>query len=196
MADEIPDGTTARSGPRDWRRLASEAGADYGIFKSRHDTMENPRTGRAMRRVVLETPDWINVVAITPERRIVVVRQYRFGVGAVRTEIPGGMVDAGETPEEAARRELLEETGYTAPRWTYLGCVEPNPAFQDNLCHHWLAEDARPTHAPRLDGGEDIVIDTMNPEEMTDAIATGEIRHSLVISAVCRVLDLRRVARG
>jgi len=168
-----------------------EAGPDLLICRARFDTLRNPRTGGELRRTVLETPDWVNVVAFTPERRLVVVRQFRFGPRQVTTEIPGGVIDRGEDAEHAARRELREETGYTAPRWTLLGSVEPNPAFHDNVCHHWLAEDAVPTHPLELDPGEDIVVDTLSEDEVRSAIRSGTVRHSLVISALCRVLDLR-----
>ncbi len=118
------------------------------------------------------------------------MRQFRFGSGTVTTEIPGGVVDEGEEPEETARRELREETGYTAERWTYLGAVEPNPAFQTNVCHHYLAEHARRTHDLELDQGEDIAVDTLDLREVRARIASGKIRHSLVICALARVLDL------
>lgn len=180
------------SSPQPWRRLETISGSDYGIFQSRHDVLRNPRTGEAMKRVVLESPDWINVVAVTPQSEIVVVKQYRFGIEAVTVEIPGGMVDAGETPEEAARRELSEETGYEAETWRLLAAVEPNPAFLNNLCYHFLAMGARQASVPHFEGGEDITIGTLAFDEMAEAIANGEIRHSLVISAICRVLDLRR----
>jgi ADP-ribose pyrophosphatase len=179
--------------PAPWRRLGSEAGPDLHIFRVRIDHLENPRTGRQLPRVVLEAPDWVNVIALTPDREVILVRQYRFGVGAVTTEIPGGIVDPGETSEVAARRELLEETGYSAEKWTYLGSVEPNPAFLNNLCHHWLAEGARQVQLPRLDGGEDIRAATLTLPELQQAIAAGEIRHALVLTAVCRILDLRAV---
>lgn len=161
------------------------------LFRTRYDSLENPRTGQVMERLVLEAPDWVNAVALTPERQVVMVRQYRFGTGSVTLEIPGGVMHPGETPEAAARRELLEETGYTATRWRHLGSVQPNPAFQDNLCHHLLAEDARATHDQRPDPGEDLVVETVPLADLRRLILDGTVRHSLVITALAHLLDLR-----
>jgi len=179
------------SSPQPWRRERSETGPDLLIARARFDWVENPRTRQTLRRLVLDTSDWVNVVALTAERRLVVVRQYRFGSGTVTTEIPGGVIDLGEPPQAAAERELREETGYTAERWRALGPVQPNPAFQTNLCHHYLAEGARRTHGLELDPGEDIVVDTLDLAEVRAQVLCGAIRHSLVISALSRVLDLR-----
>ncbi len=180
--------------PEDWRELDSREGPDLFIFRAMIDRMENPRTGQAMERVRLRTPDWVNVIALTPEREVLIVRQFRFGSREVSTEIPAGMVDPGEQHGEAARRELLEETGYAAERWTYLGSVEPNPAFHDNRCHHWLAQDARRVAEPAPEGGEDIRMTRIPLEQLREMILAGQIDHSLVVSAACRVLDLRRVS--
>jgi 8-oxo-dGTP pyrophosphatase MutT (NUDIX family) len=177
--------------PRPWPLVAREAGPSLIVCKARFDTLTNPRTGEDMRRTVLETPDWVNVVALTPEGLVIVVRQFRFGSATITTEIPGGVVDPGEEHGDAAQRELREEAGYTSERWRYLGCVEPNPAFHDNLCHHWLAEDARVTHEQDLDSGEDIVVETLTTEDVLEKIRTGEIRHALVLTALSKVLDLR-----
>jgi 8-oxo-dGTP pyrophosphatase MutT (NUDIX family) len=177
--------------PSAWPKLESRHGAHLVLFRPRWDRMRNPRTGEEFDRLVLETPDWVNVVALTKERRLVCVRQYRFGTASVTLEIPGGVLDRGEAHQEAAQRELQEETGFTSAKWRYLGAVEPNPAFHDNLCHHWLAEECERTHEQGLDAGEDIFIETIPLGEVVSRIESGEIRHSLVITALSRVLDLR-----
>lgn len=176
--------------PASWPKRGSRRGVDLRLFQARHDLLQNPRTGAELERLVLECPDWVNVVALTPERELVVVTQYRFGVEAVTLEIPGGMVDPGEEHGVAARRELAEETGYTAESWRYLGSVEPNPAVQNNRLHTWLAEGARPTAAQALDPGEDIAVGTLPMEEVGRAVRDGRIAHSLVLCALLHVLDL------
>ncbi|MCP3918516.1 MAG: NUDIX hydrolase [bacterium] len=187
---------TANEGTRDvspWPRSGSEPGHDLGIFRSRWDLLQNPRTGKTLRRLVLEVADWVNVVALTPTGRYVFVRQYRFGTEQLTLEIPGGVIDPGEAPLACAKRELREETGYEASEWVDLGSVHPNPAFQDNRCHHFLARGAEPSSAQELDPGEDIDVVTLDEDELGAAMRGGEITHALVYTALCRVLDLRDV---
>ena len=128
----------------DWKRLGSKPGPKLPLFDVRLDRMQHPDSGAEMDRLVLGSVDWVNMVALDSERRCVMVRQYRFGVGYSTLETPGGMVDAGEDSETAARRELLEETGYGGGSWQYLGAVEPNPAIHDHLCHQNNTGEDRP----------------------------------------------------
>ena len=105
------------------------------------------------------------------------------------------MVDPGEEPIEAARRELLEETGFASDRWTSLGSVAPNPAFLTNRCHHFLAEGAVRRGEPALDGGEDIVVRLVPLADLAARIRAGEVDHALVLTAIQRVADLRIAPR-
>jgi 8-oxo-dGTP pyrophosphatase MutT (NUDIX family) len=134
---------------------------------------------------VLDSRDWINVVPVTPEGNLVLIRQFRHGTASVVWEIPGGMVDLeDENPEQAARRELLEETGYEPERMVFLGAVHPNPAIQNNRCHTFLASNARPRQTQRLDGSEDIEVHEAPWPEVSGMVERGEITHSLVLAAL------------
>jgi 8-oxo-dGTP pyrophosphatase MutT (NUDIX family) len=149
--------------------------------------MENPRNHKIMKRIVLETRDWVNVVAITPEKNIVLVKQFRFGAGKITLEIPAGLIDQNEASQDAAVRELKEETGYTTNNWKYLGYVEPNPAFLNNRCYHWLAVDVVKTEKIDLDDGEDIAVELYSYGQLVDSIHNGEVNHVLALSALSRI---------
>jgi ADP-ribose pyrophosphatase len=179
-----------------WSRVSSERGPDLIVFRSRFDRMTHPLSGEDLDRLVLESSDWVNVVALTRDERLIVVKQYRFGTADITTEVPGGMIDPGEGHEESAKRELLEETGYSSTEWTYLGSVDPNPAVQTNHMHHWLAKNCDLLGEQDLDAGEDIEVATLSEAELRSAVATGEIRHALVLTALHRVYDLRDELRG
>jgi len=174
-----------------WELIRSERGPDMFIFQARYDWVRNPRNQKSMRAVILETPDFVNVVAVTPEKKIVVVRQYRFGVERITTEIPSGLMNKDETPEDAVMRELREETGYTSTQWKYLGWVEPNPAYHDNVCHQWLALEAVKTYEPELDEGEEIRVAELSLEELRNEIGQGRMRNALTLLSLAQVFDLR-----
>ncbi len=173
-----------------WKYLRQEFGLNAGIFRLRFDWVENPRNASLLKAVVLEMPDWVNVVAMTPEDRIVIVDQYRFGTQAITTEIPAGGISSGETPQQAAMRELREETGYTSNEWTYCGAVEPNPAFQNNYCHQFVARNARKTHEPELDDGEAIAVREVTLDALRQEIRSGKFQNALGLLALTRVFRI------
>jgi ADP-ribose pyrophosphatase len=179
-----------KSDQKPWNLLRSETGPELPIFKVRYDWLENPRNANVLKAVVLDFPDWVSIAAITADNRIVTVRQYRFGVAHFTTELPAGLVHPGERHRAAAERELLEETGYTSSDWVYLGWVEPNPAYQNNRLHQWLARDARQTHTTQMDAGEDVIVETLQPHEIHGYIREGRLRHSLALLSVARIMPL------
>lgn len=169
--------------PADWKRLASELVAENGIFRLRRDRVVHPATSFELDAYVLECSDWINVIPLTPEGRVVMVRQFRHGVRAVTLEIPGGTVDPGEEPVQTAIRELREETGYAAEEVFPIGVVDAQPAFQNNRLHTFLALGAVRMAEPEPDEAEDIEVITVPLDEVPGLMRSGAISHSLVLTA-------------
>ena len=134
--------------------------------------------------MVLEFGTWANVVALTPEQEVILIRQYRHGVGKTIWEIPGGVVDPGETPMQAAGRELLEETGYRAGTLIETGIVSPNPDNHTNFIHIFLALDVEKTSGQELDESEEIDVHPIPLSEVLHMALNGEIIQAMQISAL------------
>jgi 8-oxo-dGTP pyrophosphatase MutT (NUDIX family) len=137
---------------------------------------------------LLDFPDWAQIVAITPEDRIVLVRQYRHGIGSVTLELPGGIVDPGETPLEAAARELAEETGYVAESLRLVCSLSPNSSSHTNRCHTVLALGARPAQATAHEAGEEILVETMPLQELWEAVPQGVLAQAMHTAALAAAL--------
>ncbi len=142
------------------------------------------RSGREKEFYLFDFPDWVNVVALTPEKEIVLIRQFRYGSNRVEIEIPGGMINAGETPLEAGCRELLEETGYAGKGGRIIGKVCPNPAIQGNFCHTVLVEEAVKVAEPNFDEMEDIECFLHPENDVLKTAVSGAIDHGLVLNAL------------
>jgi 8-oxo-dGTP pyrophosphatase MutT (NUDIX family) len=173
--------------PKPWDIVLSERRESLRIFSLRVDRAVSPRTGKAHDFYVLESGSWVNVIPITPAQVVVLIRQYRHGTREVTLEIPGGIEEPGDLPQEAARRELQEETGYEADEMVDLGFVHPNPAFLDNRCFTFTAKDARYAGAQILDEKEDIEVLLKPLAEIPRLIREGAITHSLVVAAFYRL---------
>ena len=170
--------------PKSWPVTESVVERDFRVFTLRRDRAVNPRTGRAHDFYVLQSRDWVNVIPLTSGGEVVLVQQYRHGIRALTLEIPGGIVDhEGEDPREAARRELLEETGHRAREILHLGTLHAQPALQNNCCHTYLAVDVEEIAAPDPDAGEDLRVVKVPLSEVPRMIRGGEISHGLVSAA-------------
>jgi ADP-ribose pyrophosphatase len=174
-----------------WTELGRQERYRGPIFRVEQSLARSPNDGREHRFDLLTCADWVNVVALTPGGRVLLVRQWRAGTGALTLEIPGGSLDPGESPLEAARRELEEETGHRSEGWEPLGVVEPNPAFQNNRTHTFLARDARPHGPQRPDDSEEIEVLEAPLADIPGMLRDGRITHALVH---CAFLHL--AARG
>jgi 8-oxo-dGTP pyrophosphatase MutT (NUDIX family) len=168
-----------------WPTLSSRPIGDFRIFRLRSDLKRSPRTGTEHDFYVIESVPWVNVIAITPEQQIVLVEQYRHGSDTVELEIPGGVMDPGETdPVATGLRELREETGYEGEQAQLIGEVWANPAILNNSCFTVLAENCRLSHDTAFDHSEDIATRLMPVAEIPRLVREGRIKHSLVVVAL------------
>ena len=172
------------AGPREWTKLEDEPIQDCRVFSVRRVRARSPRTGDAHDFFAIDSSDWVNVVALTPDERVVMVRQYRHGIGQFTLEVPGGMVDAQDvSPLEAARREMQEETGYDSDDVVPLGVIHPNPAIQTNRCHSFLARNVELKSVVSFDSTEECEVVLAPLDEIPDLTRQGVISHALVVVA-------------
>lgn len=167
-----------------WKLLHRGPADDYDIFQvARHRYRLDPQ-GSERDFIVIDTSDWINIVAITTDEQLVLIQQYRHGIRDVTWEIPGGMIEPGEEPTAAALRELEEETGYQGETATLLGYTWPNPAIQSNRLFTCLVRNARLVGEQRPDPFERIIVAPRPLAEVPQLIKSGVIRHSLVVASL------------
>ncbi len=168
-----------------WKKVGSKPAGDFRIFKIRSDTCINPRTGKEHNFYVLDSVNWVNVIALTPDQKIVMIRQYRHGSETVELEVPGGMMDPHETdPVATGIRELREETGYAGEHARLLGKIWSNPAIMSNRTYTVLIENCRLQHAVEFDGGEDLTTELVSVAEIPKLVAEEKIGHNLVVVAL------------
>jgi 8-oxo-dGTP pyrophosphatase MutT (NUDIX family) len=167
---------------KEWTIIDIKPDRDYRVFKVNTLKALSPRTNQVGEFYTIETNDWVNIIPITEDKEVVMIKQFRHGSKEITLEIPGGLVD-DEHHKEAALRELSEETGYAGDNVVYLGATNPNPAIFNNLCHTYLVEGAKKINEKNLDPDEDIEVILVPLSEVPSLIARGIINHALVIVA-------------
>lgn len=168
-----------------WKVLESHLDPLLGPFSLRRDRAMLPLKGVTHEFILLESPDWVNIVPVTDDGQMVMVRQHRLGTNCVELEIPGGLIDPqDERPVEAAKRELLEETGYQAEDWRLIGTVAPNPALQTNRCYTFLARGCWRVGPPRPDEKEPLEAVEVPLAKLPALITSGSISHALALNGL------------
>jgi 8-oxo-dGTP pyrophosphatase MutT (NUDIX family) len=180
-----------------WKKLEQKVAYDCGFFQVRIQQSASPLTGKSHPFYILDTHNWTNIIAITPQKKVLFVSQFRHGTGQVSLEIPGGAVDKKDKDvEAAARRELLEETGHLASEWHLLGHVSPNPAILNNECYFYLALNAQKVSALKLDEAEELEVSEIDLAAVPDLILDHKIEHALVVAAFHYLELYRQKNRG
>ncbi|MEM9160318.1 MAG: NUDIX hydrolase [Verrucomicrobiota bacterium] len=177
-----------------WEFLGETPMVKTRIFDLVARRFRHPLSKREDDFFAIKTKSWANIAALTPDQRVVLVKQFRFGVEAFSLEFPGGIVDPGEDPKAAALRELREETGYTGGPAVSIGSSFPNPAIFNNTCHFFKVETVEKTHALSLDQNEDIEVIVAPLDEVIEWGRSGKFTHALALNCLFMLLsDLGRL---
>ena len=163
-----------------WKILSSEYLVRRPWLTARRDVAELPDGRVNHEYYVLEYPDWVNIIAITKDGRMVLERQYRHALGKTCYELPCGVIEEGETPLEAAKRELLEETGHAGGEWTEWMTLSPNPATSTNLAHSFFAVGVEKVSGQHLDATEDIDVFLLDQDYVRELLENNQILQALM----------------
>ncbi len=167
-----------------WQTSEITEGSDLKIFRVKWFKRQNQEIGKSGNFVVLDSPRWVNIIPLTGNRDVVLVRQYRHGIDEITLEVPGGLVDLSEEPLDAAERECFEETGYKSlARAVLIGENHPNPAFLNNICYSYVWFDCELMGKQKLDSNEDIDVVLVPLKDIPEMILQKKIKHSLVLTA-------------
>ncbi len=167
-----------------WETLSTEYIIKKPWATMRKDTCKMPDGTIVDDYYVLEYADWANAVAITEDNEILLVKQYRHAADVVLLEIPGGVIDAGEDPKTAMKRELLEETGYLFEDIEHISTIYPNPSTGNNRCHTFLARGGKLVQGQKLDAHEEIIVEKVSVKEVKQLLAEGKFGQALHISTL------------
>ncbi len=168
----------------EWITLSSTTILKDRWINLRADECQMPNGDIVAPFYVLQYANWANALALTKEQQVILIRQYRHGLGRTIVELPGGNFDPSETPEQAIRRELLEETGYDFEQIILTSKLSPNPANQSNYCYSFLALGGKKVQSQALERYEDIKVELYTLEELENMIHRQELVHALHVTSV------------
>jgi 8-oxo-dGTP pyrophosphatase MutT (NUDIX family) len=176
-----------------WKVLKSEYLFQRPWLTIRKDCVELPNGQQNPEYYVLEYPDWVNIVAVTDEGEFVMERQYRHGLGKTCYEIPAGVIEKGESPLDAAKRELQEETGYGEGKWEEVLTLSGNSSTTNNLTHSFIAEGVKKISGQHLDRTEDLHVEMLNEAQVKDLLVNNQVVQSLMAAPLWRYFAIHKL---
>lgn len=175
-----------------WKVLDTEYLFTRPWLTVRRDKVQLPNGTVHPEYYVLEYPTWVNVIALTEDGNFVMVKQYRHGLGIVATELCAGVAEEGETPLEAAKRELLEETGFGGGEWELNMVVSANPGSQNNLSYSFIAHGVRQISGQHLDATEDVKVEILTEEQVYSMLLNDELKQALMAAPLWKYFALKK----